>query len=123
MPRSLFMSVADRDKSEAADLAAAAHEAGFALSATPGTAAAVAARGLPVEVVDADDAEAFVRGGRVGVVVNTPTQGHRADRVGFALRRVAFELNVPAFTSLDSAWALVEAFAGDPQPDLVPLPR
>jgi hypothetical protein len=56
-------------------------------------------------------------------VVNTPTLGYRRDREGFALRRVACELNIPAFTSLDSAHAFLEAFAGDPEDDLVALGR
>ncbi len=121
--RTLLLSVSDRDKAEAADLAAAAHAAGFALVATSGTAAALRARGLQVRAVDNDSAVALVHDGAVGVVVNTPTQGHSPDRLGFALRRVAFELNVPAVTSLDSARALVEAFASDHAGEPVPLGR
>jgi carbamoyl-phosphate synthase large subunit len=111
--RTLLLSVSDRDKAEAADLAAAAHAAGFALVATPGTGAAIKAQGLHVRVVDNSGAVALVRDGEIGVVVNTPTHGYCPDRHGFALRRAAFELNVPAVTSLDSARALVEAFASD----------
>jgi carbamoyl-phosphate synthase large subunit len=119
--RSLLFSVADRDKVEAADVAVAAHEAGFGLVATPGTAAMIAAGGLAVDVVDTEEAALLVRSREVGAVVNTPTQGYQADRTGFAIRRVAFELNVPTFTSLDSARAMIEAFAAEPEPDLVPL--
>ncbi len=111
LARSLLLSVADHDKTEAADLAAAALAAGFELVATPGTADALVAGGVPVRAVDAGEAVALVRGGRIGVVVNTPTRGYVTDRAGFALRRAAFELNVPTLTSLDSARALIEAFA------------
>jgi len=120
--RSLLLSVADHDKAEAADLAAAAASAGFALIATPGTAGVLVARGLPVTIVDAAEAVALVRSGRIGVVVNTPSYGHQTDRAGFALRRAAFELNVPALTSLDSARALLEAFASPSEGDLLPVP-
>jgi carbamoyl-phosphate synthase large subunit len=121
--RALLLSVADRDKPGAVELAVAAHAAGFALAATPGTAAAIAARGVPVEVVPSAEAVPAVASGRFGAVVNTPTLGYRRDREGFALRRVACELNIPAFTSLDSAHAFLEAFAGDPEDDLVALGR
>jgi carbamoyl-phosphate synthase large subunit len=119
--RLVLLSVADRDKGEAAEVARAAHAAGFRLAATGGTAAAIAARGLPVDAVSVDEAVGLVRSGRVGVVVNTPTAGGRPDRAGFVLRRAAFELNVPALTSLDSARALIEAFAAEPERDLAPL--
>jgi carbamoyl-phosphate synthase large subunit len=111
LARSLMLSVADHDKADAAALGEAAVAAGFAVIATPGTGAALAARGLPVQVVDPDAALNLVRAGGVGVVVNTPTRGYTTDRSGFALRRAAFELNVPTLTSLDSARALIEAFA------------
>ncbi|MDR7545541.1 MAG: ATP-grasp domain-containing protein, partial [Armatimonadota bacterium] len=121
--RAILLSVADWDKVGAAELAAVAHAAGFTLAATPGTAAAIAARGVPVEVVPLAKAVAAVGSGRFGAVVNTPTVGYRQNRDGFALRRVACELNIPTFTSLDSARAFLEAFAGDPEDELVPLDR
>ncbi len=114
--RSLLLSVADQDKTDAADLGAGAVAAGFALLATPGTAGALADRGLPVRVVDPEEAVGLIRGGQIGVVVNTPTQGYAPDRGGFALRRAAFELNVPTLTSLDTARALLEAFTSPPDP-------
>ncbi|MDR7421202.1 MAG: carbamoyl-phosphate synthase large subunit [Armatimonadota bacterium] len=119
--RLVLFSVADRDKAEAAEVAVAAHAAGFRLVATEGTAAAIASRGLPVEAIGVDEAVRLVGSGRVGVVVNTPTAGGRPDRAGFLLRRAAFELNVPALTSLDSVRALVEAFSAEPERDLAPL--
>jgi carbamoyl-phosphate synthase large subunit len=120
-PRSLFLSVADRDKVEAVALAGAARAAGFSLAATPGTAAALAAGGLEARVVEAWRAIDLVRSGRIGAVLNTPTQGFRARRAGFGLRRAACELGVPIFTSLDSARAFLEAFSGEHADDLVPL--
>ncbi len=119
--RTLLISVADRDKAEAADLAVAAAAAGFELLATPGTAAALAAHGIQARIVDGDEAVFMVRSGKVGVVVNTPTHGYRSDRAGFALRRAAFELNVPIVTALETARAMLEAFVLAAETDLVPL--
>jgi carbamoyl-phosphate synthase large subunit len=113
IPRSFFLSVADRDKTDAVSLAATAQAAGFSLVATPGTASALRAAGLAVRVVDAREA--------VDLVLNTPTRGFQAERAGFALRRAAFELNVPIFTSLDSARAFLEASVGEPEGELLPL--
>lgn len=119
--RTLLLSIADRDKAEAVDLASGAAAAGFALFANPGTAAALTTRGLAVQIVAADEALALVRDGKIGVVVNTPTHGQRQGTSGFALRRAAVELNVPTLTSLDSARAMLEAFAPSVDTDLVSI--
>lgn len=121
LSNAMLLSVADRDKGEAADLAVQAIAQGFALLATPGTAAALASRGLGAQMVGAEEAVAMVRSGRIGVVVNTPTHGYRADRAGFGLRRAAVELNVPLVTSLDSARAMLEAFTSAVELELSPL--
>jgi carbamoyl-phosphate synthase large subunit len=119
--RALLVSVADRDKAEAVDLATTALAQGFTLLATPGTAAALAARGVTARIVSAQEAVALVRGGRVGAVFNTPTRGHRPDRAGFALRRAAVELNIPLLTSLDSARAMLEAYVSSAELEPFPL--
>jgi carbamoyl-phosphate synthase large subunit len=41
-------------------------------------------------------------------VVNTPTRGKIPGRVGFAMRRAAFERHLPCFTSLDTASAFLD---------------
>jgi carbamoyl-phosphate synthase large subunit len=119
--RTLVLSVADRDKAAAVEIAARAAAQDFTLLATPGTAAACAAAGVPVGIVGAADAVALVRSGKAGAVINTPTRGYRAGRAGFALRRAAAELQVPLLTSLDSARAMLEAFGPQVETDLVPL--
>jgi len=119
--RALLVSVADRDKAEAVDLATTALTQGFTLLATPGTAAALAVRGVTARIVSAQEAVALVRGGGVGAVFNTPTRGHRPDRAGFALRRAAVELNIPLLTSLDSARAMLEAYVSSAEPAPFPL--
>jgi len=119
--RTLLLSVADRDKAEAAEVAASAVAQGFAVLATPGTAAACAARGVRAGIVAAAEAVTLVRAGKIGVLINTPTRGYRPERAGFALRRAAAELQVPALTSLDSARAMLEAFGLQVETDLVPL--
>jgi carbamoyl-phosphate synthase large subunit len=119
--RALLMSVADRDKTAAVEIATIALSQGFTLLATPGTAAALAARGVQAKTVTAEAAAGLVRRGEVDVVVNTPTRGYRPGRAGFTLRRAAVELNIPLLTSLDSARALLEAYASSTQPAPVAL--
>ncbi|HET8679968.1 MAG TPA: carbamoyl-phosphate synthase large subunit [bacterium] len=119
--RTLLISAGDRDKTDAADFALAAARAGFDLRATPGTAAALAAHGVPARIVGPEEAIALVRSRTIDVVVNTPTHGWRRDRPGFVLRRAASELNVPLLTSLETARAMLEAFAPATEMDLVVL--
>ncbi|MGH2372051.1 MAG: hypothetical protein ACRDIC_01030, partial [bacterium] len=119
--RTLLLSVGDRDKADAADFASAAARDGFDLLATPGTAAALAAHGVLARMIRPEEAVALARSRNIDVVVNTPTHGWRRDRPGFMLRRAASELNVPLLTSLETARAMLEAFAPATVTDLVPL--
>ncbi|MGH2404215.1 MAG: carbamoyl-phosphate synthase large subunit, partial [bacterium] len=119
--RAMLLSIADRDKAEATEFASAASKAGFELLATPGTAAALAARGIAAQIVGSQETVTLVRGRNIDVVVNTPTHGWHSRRAGFAFRRAAAELNVPMMTSLETARAMLEAFAPATSTDLVPL--
>lgn len=103
----VLLSVADRDKLEAVAVARQYAELGFKLYATLNTAAALAAAGLPV--VGTEDPLSLVRSGKVQLVVNTPTKGKVAGRLGFRLRRLSAEYKVPCLTSLDTARAMAGA--------------
>ena len=94
----------------------ALHEAGFALYATEGTAAIIAALGMPVEQVDeAARRRAPERRRRdqrrpVSCVINTPEGRYTGTlRDGFHIRRAATEKRIPCFTSVDTARAAVDA--------------
>lgn len=109
----ILTTVADKDKEEAFPILRGFHDLGFQLAATEGTAKFLAARGLPVKVVNklaqgtpnlADD----IRDGRIQLVINTLTKGREPARDGFRIRRTAVENGVPCLTSLDTAESLLE---------------
>jgi carbamoyl-phosphate synthase large subunit len=113
-----FLSVRDADKAAIAPLARRLAELGFALFATTGTAAALAAAGVPVtrvRKVSEQDGGAtvvdLIRRGRCDLVVNTPAGGGaRSD--GYRIREAALVARIPCVTTLAGAGAAVEAIAG-----------
>jgi len=121
LPRSgtVFLSLADRDKPTGLRVARRFVECGFALVATSGTAAALAAEGLPVQRVvakvgdehgDSVDAVDLIASGQVDLVVNTPRgRGPRAD--GDHIRRAATRHKVPCITTVAAALAAAAGIA------------
>ncbi len=113
-----FLSVRDHDKEAAIGIARRLHGLGFSLIATTGTAAALAAAGIPVSRVrkvseDGEEATVvdLVRRGRCDLVVNTPDgMGARSD--GYRIREAAIRARVPCVTTMAGAAAAVEAIAG-----------
>jgi len=119
----ILLSIADRDKDEAAHSIRDLHARGFDLLATEGTAQYIQATlGLPVESITKKLSEGHpnvidvLRAGRVKAVVNTITGDRRPLRDGFAIRRAATERRVPCFTSLDTLRAALAGLAAAPQP-------
>ena len=113
----VFLSLADRDKEPGLVVAARFVELGFALIATAGTAAACAARGIPVETIVAkvgdptgEDAIGLISNREVDLVVNTPRgRGPRAD--GAHIRRAAVLHNIPCLTTVAAALAAAAGIA------------
>jgi carbamoyl-phosphate synthase large subunit len=112
-----FISVCDADKPEAVALARQLDGLGFALHATGGTAAALAAAGLPVEHVRKVGEEGTgatvvdqIRRGRCDLVVNTP-HGGGARSDGYLIREAALVARIPCITTMAGAEAAVEAIA------------
>ena len=111
----VLLSIADQHKAESVELIRELHRAGCRLYATEGTAAMVAAMGMPVimttkilgeehpNVIDVID------DGSVGAVINTLSGDTSVLRDGFFIRRAAVERQIPCFTSLDTARAAVES--------------
>ncbi len=112
---SLLLSIADRDKTEALPLVKSLHELGYGLHATEGTAAMIAALGMPVQMVTKKLSEGHpnvldvIRGSSVHAVVNTITGGRLALKDGFAIRRAAVEHRIPCYTSLDTLRVVLDA--------------
>lgn len=110
----VLVTVADKDKPEAATIIEGLRWLGYDIAATGGTARL--ARSLGVEVTEvpklADGDQTIlrlIRSGQCAAVINTPTLGRMVDRDGFLIRRAAVESRVPCLTSLDTALAVVTA--------------
>jgi carbamoyl-phosphate synthase large subunit len=114
----VFLSLRDADKETALPLARRLVELGFRLFATGGTAAALAAREIPVtrirkvsETGEGATAVDLIRRGRCDLVVNTP-DGRDARSDGYRIREAALVARVPCVTTLAGAAAAVDAIAG-----------
>jgi carbamoyl-phosphate synthase large subunit len=116
LPRSgkVFVSVRNRDKREAVNIARGLADMGFALVATQGTAKVLARHGLAVEVIH-KVAEGWrpnivdlMKQGEIGLVINTPEDG-RARKDSYLVRRTAIMQNIPYYTTMDGAQAALEA--------------
>jgi carbamoyl-phosphate synthase large subunit len=111
----VYISVADYDKSEAAKLARGLRAIGFEIFATKGTADALKARGVESSTVfrisehGSPDALSLMRKGEVQMIINTPTESSGARRDGYMMRRLAVELEIPIFTTIQGARAAVLA--------------
>jgi carbamoyl-phosphate synthase large subunit len=108
-----FVSVNDSDKPNVLPIVRDLAALGFSLAATRGTAAFLAAHGLPAEVIykvnegRPNIADAVVNG-KVSLVINTPL-GRASFFDDKALRRAAMLHGVPCITTLTGAAAAVSA--------------
>jgi len=115
MEGEVYISVRDLDKAAAGTLAKDLVDLGLRIIATKGTAAAIREAGVPVETVfriaekTPPDALTLMRRGRVKMIINTPTESSGARRDGYMMRRLAVELQIPFFTTIEGARAAVEA--------------
>ncbi|MDD3243382.1 MAG: carbamoyl-phosphate synthase large subunit [Eubacteriales bacterium] len=111
----VVISVADNDKQEAVRLAEDFAALGYRIYATAGTAHALNAMYVPASMLDGFDGEKgtnlleLLRQDKVKLIVNTATRGRDPERKGFKMRRAATEYKVPCLTSMDTAFALVQA--------------
>lgn len=116
-PGGLLCSVSEREKAEAVPVIRRFAEFGFTLYATPQTAAVLVQSGLQGVVTverDQEAVEGLLKSGAVKLVLNIPTRGADAQRLGFWLRRFSVETGIPCLTSLDTAGALLSALGQEP---------
>ncbi len=109
---SVLLTVADKDKEEAVQLAGRFHEIGYRLHATRGTAEVLAEAGIPCSVVSKIGGEEpnllnLIQDGNAQLVINTLTKGKQPERDGFRIRRESVENGIPCLTSLDTANAIL----------------
>ena len=112
----VFLSVSDRDKAGGVRAARAFSQLGFAIAATEGTAAALEAEGIAVEIVVDKVGEPprtgvtaldLIQSGKIDLVVNTPRgSGPRAD--GKYIRTAAGVHRIPCLTTVAAALAAAE---------------
>ena len=112
----ILMTVADRDKEEAARLAKGFIELGYHIQATGGTGRYFTEHGVDCTIVNklsegSPNCADAIREGKVDLVLNTLTYGKQPEREGFQLRRLAVEMGVPCLTSLDTAREVLHVVA------------
>ncbi|MGD7043619.1 carbamoyl-phosphate synthase large subunit [Jeotgalibacillus proteolyticus] len=112
---SVLLTVADKDKQEAANLAGRFHALGYKILATEGTAAIFDELNIPYETVNKiGQGEKtlldFIQTGEIQLVINTLTKGKQPARDGFRIRRESVENSIPCLTSLDTAEAMLKVF-------------
>jgi carbamoyl-phosphate synthase large subunit len=111
----VFISVNNRDKAAAVDVAMKFVEFGFQLAATRGTAAALKAAGLPVKTVfkvneGRPNAVDLLKAGSLKLVIYTTTGGHSFSDER-AIRRASVAYRVPCITTISGARAAAQAIA------------
>ena len=112
----ILMTVADRDKEEAARLAKGFIDLGYHIMATGGTGRYFKEHGVDCTIVNKisegnPNCADFIREGKVDLMLNTLTYGKKPEREGFQLRRLAVEMGVPCLTSLDTAREVLNVVA------------
>jgi carbamoyl-phosphate synthase large subunit len=108
----VLLTISDKDKQEALQLAKRFSSIGYRLMATSGTAAFLKEAGIPVSVVSKIGNEGpnlldVIRNGEAQFVINTFSKGKEPERDGFRIRRESVENGVPCLTSLDTAEAIL----------------
>jgi len=107
-----FVSVKNADKPGVVEVARALHEIGFRLVATRGTAAAIAAQGIPVQVVNKVQEGRphivdMLKNGEVALVINTVEEKRGAIADSRSIRTTALAQRVTYYTTLAGARAAV----------------
>ncbi len=109
----IFISVKDADKVYMEKIAKEVHEMGFEILATSGTAKYLSQAGFTVRTVNkvkegSPHVVEEIEDGKVNYVINT-TFGEQAIKDSFSLRRACLTHNLPYFTTIPGAFALVDA--------------
>ena len=107
-----FVSVKNADKPGVVEVARALHEIGFRLVASRGTAAAIAAQGIPVQVVNKVQEGRphivdMLKNGEVALVINTVEEKRGAIADSRSIRTTALAQRVTYYTTLAGARAAV----------------
>ena len=114
MQGNVLITVADRDKQEALNIAKRFFDCGYGIYATNGTAKYLRAHGIyvhdAIKISENPDKNILnlIRMGRINYVINTMEGTHKTtSNDGFLIRRVSAENSISCFTSLDTAYAIL----------------
>ncbi|MEE9514700.1 MAG: ATP-grasp domain-containing protein, partial [Candidatus Brocadiales bacterium] len=116
-----FISVKNRDKPQAVNIARTLHGFGFEIMATRGTAKAMSQAGIPardvLKVIEGSpNVVDYLKKGEIQLVINT-TEGNVAEKDSYSIRRTALVYHIPYFTTLSGATAAtrgIEAMLEEP---------
>jgi carbamoyl-phosphate synthase large subunit len=108
----IFISVPDRVKTQAAEIAKGFADLGFTLYATTGTASALQAAGVPVKRLfkigeGRPNALDMLKNGELAMIINTP-HGKIARQDEIKIRSTASSSRVPVITTLRAARASLD---------------
>jgi len=111
---SIFLSVQDRDKPAAVELAKSFDELGFTLMATAGTAAALKEAGIEARQLfkrgeGRPDVTDVITNGEVQLVINTPTADPLTREDEKAIRTAALNRDIPTITTVFGARIIATA--------------
>ena len=109
----VLVTVADKDKAEAGEIAREFSKMGYELIATSGTAKYLRSLGLKVGEVPKlheqhPEIIEMIKAGKINMVINTLTKGRDFESDGFKIRRAAVEHSLPCLTSMDTASAVLD---------------
>ena len=109
--KQMIMTVNDKDKPEAVDVAKRFEKLGYRIYATRSTAKYLQEHGVNALRINKISQESpnvmdLILGHKIDLVIDTPTQGRDKSRDGFLIRRNAIETGVHCLTSMDTANAL-----------------
>ncbi len=109
--KQMIITVNDKDKPEAVEVAKRFEKLGYRIYATRSTAKYLQDHGVDALRINKISQESpnvmdLILGHKIDLVIDTPTQGRDKSRDGFLIRRNAIETGVHCLTSMDTANAL-----------------
>jgi carbamoyl-phosphate synthase large subunit len=110
----VFISVNSKDETRITSISKKLCELGFKIFATGGTLKALSRAGIEAEYVKkisegSPNVLDLMLGGKVDLIINTPTAGKVPYTDGFYIRRYAVDLNIPYITTITGAEAALRA--------------
>ncbi|HOJ62797.1 MAG TPA: carbamoyl-phosphate synthase (glutamine-hydrolyzing) large subunit [Spirochaetota bacterium] len=108
----VLLSIADKDKEEAFDIAKRLLDLGYNLFGTTDTYNFFKSKGLSINIAyppneGSPDVLELMKENKINLVINTPTKGKVPKKLGFIIRRTSVELKIPCITSLDTAFSII----------------